>query len=226
MKKAKRKIQLLRKSFSTLTIIILIFSCITAFALQASAYATWGNSKMIDGVGQSGNYTRCYWYDTNSLSTTWQNRVNNSMTAWCNTGSQGCGVYTSVWFTHSTVKSNSVIDFYASSNLPSGVYGLTSLYTGTGSNSTPVYPSSSSPIDWVWAKIQVNTSYCDSGDYALTTTQKKAMVEHEIGHAFGLAHVTTAKSRLMYPYANTCTASQPTKYECKGVNSLYGGYNP
>lgn len=51
------------------------------------------------------------------------------------------------------------------------------------------------------------------------------MVEHEIGHAFGLAHVSKT-SRLMYPHANTCTATRPTSDECNGVNSLYGGYNP
>ena len=210
-------------------ILIAAVSAITIAAISypsANAYSTWGSSKMTGGVGQSGNYTRCYWYDTDSLNTSWRNRIDTSMTAWCNTGSQGCGVYTSVWFTRTTTKSNSVIDFYETSSLPTGVYGLTSLYTGTGSSSKRVYPTSSSPINWVWAKIQISASTCNSEDYALTATQKRAMVEHEIGHAFGLAHVTKAKSRLMYPYADECTASRPTKYECNGINSLYGGYNP
>lgn len=77
---------------------------------------------MISGVGQSGNHTRYYWYDTNSLNSTWRTRIENAMYAWCHTGSQGCGTYTSVWFNRTTTKSSSVIDFYASNNLGNGVY--------------------------------------------------------------------------------------------------------
>ncbi len=213
-----------KKFISVLLTLLIICSSISVFGLSASAYSTWNNSKMINGVGQSGNLTRYYWYDTTSLNSTWKSRVENAMYAWCHTGSEGCGTYTSVWFKSTTTKSSSVIDFYASNNLGNGVYGLTSLYTGTGANSVQVFPHST-PTNWVWAKIELATNTCDTGTYKLTTVQKKAMIEHEIGHAFGLAH-TSNSSVLMYPYADVCTATEPKNDDCNGVNYLYGGYNP
>ena len=199
---------------------VVTFAIITVSVVFCSptvyAYNTYGGSKMIGGVGSSGNYTRYYWCDATTLSTTWQNRVVSAMTAWCNTGSQGCGVYTSVWFNRTYVKSGSVIDIY-SANLSSGYYGYTEFYKGSGPSSIRIYPSSSNPQNWVWAKIKIDTT---DADYDMSnTTRKKTLIEHEIGHAFGLDHILNT-ARLMYPDPFSWTATQPT------ADELYGGYNP
>lgn len=203
-----------------LLVVFLSFVIAIFLSAQAYAYEVYG-PKMIGGVGQSGNYTRCYWYNTNSVPSEWQNRIDNSMNAWCNTGTNGCGIYTSVWFTRSTVKSNSVVDFYTTNDLPIGVFAITSFFTGTGTNSAQIYPYDDLK-NWVWAKIEICNGYSDG---FLTSTQRLALVEHEIGHAFGLDHTTNPKV-LMHPFADECVASRPTKDDCKGVNSIYGGYNP
>lgn len=211
--------------FKRIVSIVLAFGLLSGMSLQfstaASAYETWGSNKLVNGVGQSGNYTRGYWMETNTSNSGWQDRVEDAMYAWCHTGSQGCGVYTSVWFIK-TAKSSSVMDFYDSS-LEEGTLGLTTHYAQAGNYESKVYPwNASSGLNWVWAMIEIDEA--QSGVY-LTETQKLAMVEHEIGHAFGLAHVNNP-AVLMYPYADVCTATRPTADDCYGVNSLYGGYNP
>ena len=202
---------------SILTIITITISTYT----PAIAYNTFSGSKMINGVGSSGNYTRYYWVDTSSLNSTWRTRIDTGMYNWCHTGSQGCGVYTSIWFNKTTTKSSSVIDFYYAL-LPGGLLGYTQFYTGSGINSTEIFPYNN-PQNWVWSKITIS-SLADSGIY--NNTKKLIIVEHELGHAFGLAHVSTSYYSLMHPTIGTVSADKPTADDCYGVNSLYGGYNP
>ena len=215
------KLNFFKKALLLSSVFLIVLPILITAAPKASAYNTWYGGKMIGGIGQSGNNTRYYWFNTSNFNSTWQNRIDDAMYAWCHTGTQGCGVYTSAWFYRTTTQSYSVIDFH-SSTLPNNVCGITTFYVGTGSSSVQVYPASSAQ-NWTWAKIRLATTFCDSG--VLTSTQKIAMVEHEIGHAFGLGHVNNTAC-LMYPKANICTANKPTSDECYGINSLYGGYAP
>ncbi len=213
--------KILKKIVSLILCLTLSFSIVSIVSPSVGAYATFSGSKMINGVGQSGNRTRYYWYDTSSLDSAWLTRISNAVTAWSNTGTQGCGVYTSVWMKRTTTKSSSVIDFYNGS-IGNCIVGITSFYTGTGSNSVQIHPDKS-PQDWVWAKIILDTQLSDLG--ILTATQKNVLPAHEIGHAFGLAHVTNT-AVIMHKNADEWTASRPTSDDCRGVNYLYGGYNP
>lgn len=204
-----------------LMILVLVVSIIISQVFVASAYVKIGSYQLSGGIGQSGNKTRYYWYDTSSFSSNWQSRVEEAMTAWCNTGSQGCGVYTSAWFKRTTTKSSSVIDCYSSSSLGSGILGVTTFYTGTGTNSVQIAPSKS---NWVWAKIRIATSTID--DLSYSKAKKRAVIEHEIGHAFGLDENNSMPSSIMCQAGSGRTAVKPSTDDCKGINSIYGGYNP
>lgn len=213
----------MKKIKKTFLICLVILSLILSQSFAASAYVKIGSYQLSGGVGQSGNKTRYYWYDTNSFDSTWQSRVNQAMSDWCHTGSQGCGVYTSVWFKRTTTKSSSVVDCYSSNSLGTGVLGVTSFYKGTGSNSVQIAPSKS---NWVWAKIMIATSRLDKMNPAYTNAKKIAVIEHEIGHAFGLDENNSKTGSIMCQTSSGRTAVRPSADDCNGVNSIYGGYNP
>lgn len=175
---------------------------------------------MRGGVGQSGNFTRGYWIDS-SVSAAWKDIAASGIKAWSNTGSSGCGVYTSVWFTENS-KANSVIDVY-NRYVDIDAYGCALFFAVAGDyNSGYEAYLLNYRKDWVWTQILIDESFCN---YDLTYSQKLSVFEHEVGHTFGLAHVEN-RNLLMHPYGNECLATRPTADECNGVNYLYGGYNP
>ena len=209
-----------------MTVALFCFS----LSIVAGAYSTWTPAKMIGGVGQSGNHTRYYWIDPDSsFSSTWQQRIINAAYDWNHTGSQGCGVYTSVWIQKTTNKHSSVIDI-SKVSLPFSFYGGTTHYTEAGNpNSSIDLDIPSQRQNWVWTDIIINVKLCNEGNSngqgVLTAPQKRAVVEHEMGHAFGLRDYSGVY-KIMHPFGNSCLATQPSADDCYGVNSLYGGYNP
>ncbi|MCM1544432.1 MAG: hypothetical protein NC110_03950 [Ruminococcus sp.] len=224
---------MLKQGMKVLSIFMLVVLFVAGAIVPASAYGTIHGYKMIGGVGSSGKKTRYYWVNPNSFNSDWQQLAVNAMYDWCHTGTKGCGVYTSVWFARTTDQHSSVVDFQKDNDLGSFVYGKTTLYKTAG-ESSPVENPYTNKSNWVWAKCTINTYACNSGksssgkDISLTKVKKQAVFAHEVGHAFGLDDLlgNGNKSKLMYIGQYDCTALKPTADECKGVNSLYGGYNP
>ncbi|MEK3882448.1 matrixin family metalloprotease [Paenibacillus sp. PL2-23] len=55
---------------------------------------------------------------------------------------------------------------------------------------------------------------------AMTISQRTGVSAHELGHAFGLDHVTD-KTQVMCTWGNGRTATAPGSDDIKGVNALY-----
>lgn len=85
-------------------------------------------------------------------------------------------------------------------------WGLTQMYVDT----TQVDPFAQ---NWWWAKILLD------GEFA-NCPNKKGVIGHEMGHVFGLAHVSTSTS-LMYTGIGSTNVTRATKDDNDGINFLY-----
>ena len=84
--------------------------------------------------------------------------------------------------------SSSSVDFFIKSGRffmetsggNTGILGMTQRFTGSTQKS-PVYSN------WAFSEISINATNLDSPEY--NSTHKKAVIVHEIGHAYGLMHL-------------------------------------
>lgn len=199
----------------------LILSALLFVLLQipttAYAYKDYSDYNLKYGVGAYGASDQHYY--VTSSATPYESSIDSAVHDWIYTTSR-IGVTTPISYTQTSVQANSRMDLYAGAYWPSssGIKGATYWMSG----SSPVsggdgVTSTTGPLsDWVWGKIKLNTpNFSDLGAW-----DRKGVVAHEIGHVFGLAHVTAANA-IMWNYTATRTVNTAQKDDLNGINHLY-----
>lgn len=185
-----------------------MFTLSTTITSKSYAYDTFNDHVLTGGVGNYGANKRYYWLDGSTFSE--GNLINTAMDEWIySTGRTG--VTTPISFRSTTTKSSSVIDFYKGSYYDEvfGILAVTWHYRYD--RSVDEYYE-----NWGWTEIWINSPSYDR-EYA---EGRKATIAHEIGHALGLAHVSSVYS-LMYSTLKGAQANTATADEMHGINYLY-----
>ena len=191
-----------------LTSLLSVFVMLTMMTTEASAYKTYNGNNLTYGVGNYGNSTQYYWID--SSASDYATEINTAMSEWKYTTSYW-GITTPIWYNKTTVKTSSRMDIYQVTGNSSNWAGKTDHYIG----SSIVLPTTT---DWVWGKIRL-----DSDFYAYSSSKRKAVVAHEMGHVMGLAENNLGSSSIMrvdiLDYSVSIYRAQPD--DLSGINYLY-----
>lgn len=218
-----------------LSVCLLCLALLTFFAYPASAAVdasrTYNLHRLKNGVGDSGKNTRYYWVDSSASSEL--TFIQNAMYNWNNT--QVSGVQTPIWFNRSTNQSSSVMDIHLAYDSDKTIIAETLFYRTSGTLQ-PINPKNE---NWLWGKIQLYMGSSAATTYRnMNNFYRQSTIAHEMGHVFGLEHVTNESSIMnQYKYLQydpvhvtyverTCTVNQPQKNDYLTVNLIYGPYNP
>lgn len=170
---------------------------------------TFNDHKLTGGVGEYGSFRRYYWVDS-SMPSSFNSAITDAVNKWVNTTSSP-GVTTSISIRKTSVKKDSSFDLYGT-NLGANITGLTELWVFDKQIQDP------SAQNWGWSKIYINKY--NTVNYSTTT--KRGLVAHELGHAMGLSHQPGLKySSLMYNY-DSRGRTTPAKIDCDNINHIYG----
>ena len=144
----------------------------------------------------------------------------SSYTIWTGAASQWSGLDASLTWSSSNVR------FTATQENRGNTVGWTGVTRKPGT--TQSFPQYSGGY-WVSGGMEVVLNWTAISGY--TTSQKKMVASHELGHAFGLAHnpafipgTPGIPMALMYPYDNTRIAFgilSPTYDDKAGINAIY-----
>jgi hypothetical protein len=173
---------------------------ILAGIVPANAYNTFNDHHLVYGV-----HNQYYWLDSSEVAAH-PNAAPAGVDAWSNTTN------TSVYYVRTYTKSQSRLDFYQRST-SSGTYcAITAMYVDTS-------VVNQNTTNWWWAKVTSdpllsNASACGS------STHRKGIFAHEMGHAMGLAHNSNSGT-LMYTQISSTSVNGPKGDDTNGVNHLY-----
>jgi hypothetical protein len=193
-----------------ISVLLLVTAIVSMATVNAYAYNTFNDHKMINGVGQSANFTRHYWI--NSSASGYSGIISNAIYTWDHTASTP-GVSTSIWFTSTSAQSYSVMDIYASTGSSNGVLGETKFFSQNGNHNSIINPNNG---DWRWTEIHLYNSVLNT----VNSFNKQGSVCHEMGHVFGLAHNYNTGS-VMCQLSNGRSVNRPSADDCNGINHLY-----
>ena len=169
---------------------------------------TFNDKQLSGGVGNYGNYKRYYWFS--SSFSHYSSYATTAMDRWIYT-TDNPGVTTSISWRNTTTQSSGSIELYEQ-NLSGDTTGITEFWY----YSTEL--SDWSTQNWGWNKILID--YNDTSSY--TYSKKLGLIEHEMGHAFGLAHQPYNTASIMYPYDDERSGSRPATVDCQNINHIYG----
>lgn len=188
-----------RKMFILSSLIFLF-----CFLLSTNAFAY----NPIGGKFSRGVSNTCYYVD--STASAYTSRINAAANNWVDTGFGWNPIYmtpvSSSYLTH--------MDFYGKTTSfwgDSNIRGETRMFTNSGQDIT----SQATNTNWMYAEIYINTSVVETN-----TIRGQGTIAHEMGHAFGLDHVTD-KNALMYGYSNDRLTHVVSLDEHNGINYLY-----
>lgn len=183
----------------------------------AHAYKDYADHKLKYGVGAYGSNNQHYYVTSSAMP--YESSIDSAICDWIYTTSR-IGVTTPISYTQTSVQANSRMDIYAGAYWPSssGIKGAA--YWMSGSSPVPGgdgVTSTTGPLtDWVWGKIKLNNPNFSN----LGTWDRKGVVAHEMGHVFGLAHVT-ATNVIMWNYSASRSVNTARKDDLNGINHLY-----
>jgi hypothetical protein len=178
------------------------FVTLTFDATPAHAYATWSDHKLIGGVGAYGNSNQYYYVDGSAnahLAT-----AVGAMDDWIYTTTR-TGITTPISFLRTTYRPASVMDVFKT-GLITPWWGITSFYNGATEQDVDLG-------NWYWTYIQLDGAFSQCAN-------QRGVIAHEMGHAMGLAHVTTPSS-LMYDDLAYTAVQAAVADDLNGVNHLY-----
>lgn len=181
---------------------VAITAALLLHATPAQAYSTWGDHRLINGVGNYGSNNQYYYVD--ATASAHRNTAIAAMNDWIYTTTR-TGVTTPISFLRTTYRPSSKVDI-VQVNYVAPWWGFTTHYNGN----TMLEPWDG---NWYWALIQLD------GAFAQCPNQK-GVIAHEIGHAMGLAHVTTASS-VMYDEIAYTSVTAAVADDLNGINHLY-----
>jgi len=203
---------------------ILLFSVLflLLFSFSKNAYAYTPPSPTcyttFDHVNVNGTYNKLYFVDGSASA--YVNLSINAMDSWVNSVAR-TGVNTRIYYNRTAVKADSLMDIYYNLNTPpvNGVYEIA--HTEFFVSSTLVYPWNQ---NWNWNRIILNTNSVAFS--ALSDYDKQGTLAHEMGHAFGLGHLTSAqlalgKQVVMLQMLQGRTVNQPVADDLNGINYMY-----
>lgn len=120
-------------------------------------------------------------------------------------------VWTPIWFTQTTNRSSSIVDFMVNSNYTYEWLAQTTYFVG----STPIYPQLQK---WYWAKIEYNVARMQFS----TAFERQGTAAHEFGHALGLNEHNLNPGSIMCQLKYGRYVSQAQSYDLLAVAKLYG----
>lgn len=197
----------MKKLLRTVTVLACFMFIIN---ISASAYVTMGNHVLNGGVGNYG-YSKRNFYITSSASG-YSSQIRAAMSDWIYTTSR-LGITTPISFVETSTQKSSVMDIYAGS-YTSYPYNSANAWTEFWIYSTQVSPHSQ---NWGWNKIYLNSYNMSS--YSSTT--KKGVVAHEMGHAFGLNENNSNRNSVMCQMGSGRAVTASTADDLNGINYLY-----
>ncbi|MCI8553394.1 MAG: matrixin family metalloprotease [Clostridiales bacterium] len=74
--------------------------------------------------------------------------------------------------------------------------------------------------DREYVVIRINMCYAPVNNFE----EMRKIINHEIGHALGLAHNRDDNGTLMYPYYDRSTAYVPTRDDLNGIHAIYDSF--
>lgn len=178
--------------------------------LNTFAWNAWENYSALNG----GVYNEEYYIDVDTYNTRGYSTITGwAFNEWNSSVQYSRGYPADVEFSRSSDRSGTVIDIFVAEYGNTGWNGRTLFYTYSGGQ---VSPSGTGPDqDYDWTRIQLNDTYLNNDGQ----TPFEATIQHEIGHALGLAHSGT-KYAIMY--RNRDRYVDDVSYDdITGVNTLY-----
>ena len=191
-----------RKLGAGIVVVLVAVATLVVDAAPAQAYATWNDHRLWDGVGGWGGYNQFYYVD-GSASAHLGTAV-AAMDDWIYSTAR-TGVSTPISFVRTTYRPNSVLDVFKTDAITPW-WGLTTLYNND-------VEQNEWDGNWSWAYVQLD------GGFAYCANQQ-GVIAHEMGHAMGLAHVSTPSS-VMYDDIAYTSVTAAVADDLNGINHLY-----
>ena len=188
---------------------IMSIMMIVVLAIPAYAYNTYNDHVLIGGVGKT--LLPRHYYIASSANN-FSSYIAGGVDYWNNTASNP-GVDTPVNFASTPFSTLSTVQLSAEEGASSTVLASTSFLNLFN------VPVSANSNNWTSARITIYSNVFDSP--GRTAAVKKAVICHEFGHAFGLAHSNSTPSSIMCQLKYGRTATRPSIDDCNGINHLY-----
>jgi len=183
-----------------LAVVVAAIAATVSSTGAVNAYNTFNGHKLTYGVND-----QRYWLDSSAVNSH-PNAIPAGVKAWSDTTD------TKVYYTRTSTKSQSRLDFYRRSSSSNSYCAVTQMYVDTAT----VDPNSR---NWWWAKVTIDPALANE-NLCGASTHRKGIIAHEQGHAMGLAH-TGNTATLMYVGISSTNVNQPAKDDRNGINALY-----
>lgn len=177
-------------------------------------YHTFGDKVMTGGVGNYGSNRRYYW--TYGLDATYKGYAAGAVYDWVNTSPGYPYVTTSISIRETTTRSAAMFEFYQAV-LPLGELGKATFWV----NNTQINLNSAGalPQNYGWTQMLICVeNIVRSG---ITTTQRKGVFAHELGHGMGLSHQNNNQYSIMCQTSYGRIVERAEAIDCNAINHLY-----